>query len=288
MKILVTGANGQLGRLVIKELSQRDGVEIVAGVRSIDKAKDLGASGVQVVPFDYDNPETIESSLNGVDRLLLISSSEVGQRSRQHANVISAAKGSGIQLKAYTSILHGDRNPLLLAEEHQQTERLLEISSVPHVLLRNGWYTENYLMSLPQVLTMGQLFGSAGSGLLSLASRADYAAAAAAVLLGDDQAGKVYELAGDIPCTMEQIAADISKQFGKPIQYVNLPESDYCSMLVSIGLPENYAKAIADSDAKAALGALHEESRQMSSLIGRSTTSVATSMAQAIQAMGIG
>lgn len=283
MKILVTGANGQLGRLVIKELSQRVGLEIVAGVRSIAKANDQASSGVTLAHVDYDNPDSLVSSLEGVDRLLLISSSEVGQRSRQHANVINAAKANGVSLIAYTSILHCNRSTLLLAEEHQQTERLLEESGIPYVLLRNGWYTENYLSSLSQVLALGQIFSCAAGGLLSLASRADYAAAAAAVLLGNDQAGKVYELAGDVPLTMEQLAAEISRQAGKPIQYTNLSESDYSSMLVSIGLPESYAKMIADSDAKAAFGALHEESGQLSKLIGRNTTALATSIVQSLQ-----
>lgn len=285
MKILVTGANGQLGQLVIQELSQHVGVEIIAGVRSIDKANALGTSGFRVAHMDYDDNDTLVHSLEGVDRLLLISSSEVGKRTRQHENVIRAATTCGVPLIAYTSILHGTRNPMLLAKEHQQTESLLKSAGIPHVLLRNGWYTENYLASLSQVLAMGQLFGCAANGLLSLASRADYASAAAAVLLSDDQAGKVYELAGDVPCTMEQIAAEVWRQAGTKVQYVNLPECDYCSMLASIGLPENFAKAIADSDAQASQGALHNESRQLSALIGRSTTAIATSIAQSLQAI---
>ena len=196
--IAITGASGQLGRLVIEELLKTlPAAEIVALVRTPDRIKDLAERGVQVRQADYDQPETLKAALKGVDKLLLISSSEVGRRVAQHRAVIEAARLVGVRLLAYTSLLHADTSPLALAHEHQETESLLKASGLPHVLLRNGWYTENYTASIPTAVRHGVFLGSAGDGRIASAARADYAAAAAAVLIRDNQAGLVYELAGD-------------------------------------------------------------------------------------------
>lgn len=283
MRIMVTGANGQLGRLVLGELIRIEGIEVIAGVRRPASISDLPSQKIQVRNVDYDHTESLASALQGVDRLLLVSSSEVGQRTTQHRNVIEAARTAQVKLIAYTSVLHAPTNRMLLAQEHRETEELLHQSGVPYVLLRNGWYTENYLASLPQALAMGQIFGCASNGKLSLASRADYAAAAAKAVTGIDQAGKVYELAGDTAYTMNDIAAEMTRQIGKPVQYVDLTEADYIVALKAVGLPEGFAKALADSDAQAAKGALHEDSNQLSQLIGRPTTSLQDSVRTALQ-----
>lgn len=196
--IAVTGATGQLGQLVIKHLLNKvEPQQIVALVRNIEKAASLTSLGVQVRQADYSKPETLESALDGVAKLLLISSSEVGQRASQHKNVIDAAKKSGVELLAYTSLLHADTSPLALAEEHVETEAYLKQAEVPHVLLRNGWYTENYLASVAPALANGGFIGCAKDGKISSAAREDYAEAAAAVLTSEaEQNGKVYELSG--------------------------------------------------------------------------------------------
>ncbi|MEI7310193.1 SDR family oxidoreductase [Pectobacterium carotovorum] len=271
--IAITGASGQLGRLVIKQLLEKvPASDIVALVRDVNKVADLSAKGVQVKAADYNQPEALASALQGVDKVLLISSSEVGQRAVQHRNVIDAAVKAGVKLVAYTSLLHADKSPLALAAEHQQTEALLKASGLPHVLLRNGWYTENYAASIPAALEHGVFIGSAGEGKITSATREDFAAAAVAVLTQEGQAGKVYELAGDEPYTLAELAAEVSKQSGKNIGYQNLSEAEFAAALVSAGLPEGFAQIIADSDTGASEGGLFDDGKQLSRLIGRPTT----------------
>jgi len=282
--IVVTGANGQLGRLVIQSLlSKVPAAQIVAAVRQPERAADLAELGVQLRQADYTKPATLDAAFQGAEKVLLISSSEVGQRTAQHKNVIDAAKRAGVSLLAYTSLLHAERSPLGLAAEHQATEALLKESGVPHVLLRNSWYTENYLASIPPALQHGAYIGCAGEGRIASAARADYAEAAAVVLTQAGQAGKVYELAGDESYTLAEFAAELSKQAGKSIPYVNLPEADFKAALVGAGLPEALAGLLADSDAGAAKGALFDDQRQLSRLIGRPTTALAALIEAALR-----
>lgn len=278
--IVVTGATGQLGRLVIAALLKKvPAAEIVVAVRNPEKAKYLAESGIQVRYADYSQPASWNDALKGADKVLLISSSEIGQRVNQHRSVIDAAKQSGVKLLAYTSVLHAETSPLGLAAEHRETEALLDASGVPFVLLRNGWYTENYTAGVPAALAHGSVYGCACDGRISSAARADYAEAAAVVLTADNQAGCVYELAGDTAYTLTELAAEISRQAGKNIGYVNLPQAEYKDVLIKVGLPEVIAELLADSDNGAARGALFDGSRQLSKLIGRPTTSLATAIA---------
>ena len=280
MKIAITGATGQLGRLVITSLRGKlPASDIVALARTPAKAADLG---VTVRAADYARPETLEPALAGIDTLLLISSSEVGQRAAQHANVIAAARKAGVQHIVYTSLLHADTSVLNLAEEHRQTEAMLEDSGIPHTLLRNGWYTENYTASVPAALANGAFYGSAGQGRIASAPRADYAEAAAVVLAGSGHAGKVYELAGDAAYTLADLAAEISRQTGRAIPYVNLPEAEYAAALKGAGLPEGLAEGLASWDVGAAQGGLFDDGHVLSRLIGRPTTSLQTSVAAAL------
>ncbi|PWC19989.1 NAD(P)-dependent oxidoreductase [Brenneria roseae subsp. roseae] len=282
--IAITGASGQLGRLVIEQLLVKvPAHEVLALVRDVNKVADLAARGVQVKAADYNQPEALFSALQGVDKVLLISSSEVGRRASQHRNVIEAAVKAKVPLLAYTSLLHADTSPLALAAEHRETEALLKQSGLPHVVLRNGWYTENYAGGIPAALAHGVFIGSAGEGKIASATRADYAAAAVAVLTQENQAGKIYELAGDEPYTLAELAAEISKQSGKNIGYQNLPEDEYQTVLVGAGVPEGFAGIIADSDTGASKGALFDDSHQLSSLIGRATTPLATVVKAALQ-----
>ncbi len=274
--IAITGATGQLGRLVIHNLLKSvPASQLVAAVRSPDKAADLAALSVQVRQADYAQPATLEAAFHGVDKLLLISSSEVGQRAPQHAAVIAAAQKAGVKLLAYTSILRADTSPLGLAAEHKETEAMLRASGLPHVLLRNGWYTENHAASVPAALQYGAVLGSAKEGRIASAARADYAAAAAAVLTKDGQAGQVYELAGDTAYTLSEFAAEIAKQSGKAVVYNDLPEAAYAAALVQAGLPEGFAALLADSDVGASTDGLFDDSHQLSQLIGRPTTPMA-------------
>lgn len=283
--IAITGATGQLGRLVVEGLlASQPASSIVAIVRDPAKASAWAARGVQVRQADYTQPAALAQALKGVDKLLLISSSEVGQRTAQHRNVIDAARQAGVKLVAYTSILRADSSPLGLAREHRETEALLRASGLPHVLLRNGWYTENYTASAPAAVQHGAVLGSAGAGRYAFAARADYAAAAVAVLTQEGQAGKVYELAGDTAYTLADYAAEIARQSGKPVVYKDLPEAEYAKALVQIGLPDFVAAMLAESDVGASKGALFDEGRALSRLIGRPTTPVADSIKAALRA----
>lgn len=281
----VTGATGQLGRLVIDALLKRVSPgEIVAAVRNPAKATDLAALGIVVREADYNRPETLASAFAGVRKLLLVSSSEMGKRVPQHAAVISAAKTAGVALLAYTSVLRADTSPLALAADHRETENLLKASGVPYAVLRNGWYTENYTASIQPALQHGVLIGSAGDGRISSAARADYAQAAAEVLLAEEpQAGRIYELAGDDSYTLAEFAAEISRQTGKPLPYQNLPEAAYAQALTGAGLPEPFAALIAQSDAAAAEGGLFDDGKAMSRLIGRGTTPYSDVIAAALK-----
>ncbi len=283
--IVVTGATGQLGRLVIKHLISKVGAsEIIAAVRTPEKARDLLALGVQVREADYSRPETLKTAFDGAEKVLLISSSELGQRAEQHRNVIEAAKSEGVSLIAYTSLLHANTSPLELAGEHIETEAYLKESGVPSVLLRNGWYTENYLASVASSIEHGALIGSAGEGKISSAAREDYAEAAAVVITSEEpQAGKVYELAGDESYTLAELAALISRESSKEISYVNLPENEFKDALESAGLPEPVAQLLASSDVGASKGGLFDEQGELSSLIGRPTTNL-TKMLKSIHA----
>lgn len=283
--IVITGASGQLGRLVIEALLQKvPAGEIVAAVRNPEKVADLAARGVQVRVADYDQPASLVAAFAGADKLLLISANEVGRRVPQHRAVIEVAKAAGVGLLAYTSLLHADSSPLPLAAEHQETEALIRASGLPAVILRNGWYTENYLAGIPTALQYGVVLGSAGDGRIASAARADYAAAAAAVLTRDDQTGRIYELAGDASYTLAELAAEIAKQSGQAVNYQNLPESEFKAALLGAGLPDFLVTLLAESDVGASKGGLFDDSHQLSQLIGRPTTSLANMVAAQLAA----
>ena len=280
MKIGVTGATGQLGRIVVEKLKERVSAEsIVALVRTPEKALDLG---VKARVFDYNKPECLAESLQGIDSLLLISGNELGQRAQQHANVIDAAKQAGVKWIVYTSVLRVDTSTLSLAAEHLLTEAALKASGVPYTILRNGWYTENYTGSISGAIAAGALIGSAGDGKIASAARADYAEAAAVVLTSEGNVGKVYELAGDEFYTLADLAAEVSRQTGKNIPYSNLPEAEYANILKSFNLPEGLALAIAGWDVSASKNDLFDDAHQLSRLIGRPTTPLAKVVADAL------
>ena len=280
--IVITGATGQLGQHVIASLLKTvPASSIVAAVRNPAKAASLAAQGVQVRQADYNDGASLDAAFKGASKILLISSSEVGQRAAQHQNVIDAARRAGVALLAYTSVLRADTSPLGLAAEHVITEAAIRASGLPYSFLRNGWYLENHTEHLAPVLEHGVVLGAAQDGRFSSASRADYAAAAAVVLTSAAPQA-IYELAGDDSFTLAQYAAEVARQSGKQIVYKDMPQADFKAALIKVGVPEGFAELLADSDAGTAQGGLEEHGKQLSALIKRPTTSLADAVKAAL------
>jgi NAD(P)H dehydrogenase (quinone) len=278
--LAVTGATGQLGRLLIAQLKGRvPAASLVALVRTPAKAADLGVSAREA---DYTRPETLVAALQGIETLMMISSSDIGQRVAQHRNLVEAAKRAGVKHIVYTSILHADTSRIDLAQEHRETEAMIKASDIAYTFLRNGWYTENYVSTLAGAVAAGAVISSAGEGRISTASRADYAAAAVAVLTSPGHENCAYELAGDRGWTMTELASEVARVSGKAIVFQPLSESDYAATLAGLGLPELIAKGIASWDFQASKGALFDDGRQLSTLIGRPTTTLAASVQRAL------
>lgn len=277
--IAITGATGLLGQHVIENLLQTvPAGQIVAIVRNPAKGASLSRKGISVRQADYNDEASLIRALQGVEKLLLISSSEIGQRVTQHRNVINAAKSANVKFIAYTSLLHADTSPLGLHTEHVETEKMRADSGIRYALLRNGWYTENYLASVPAALEHGVFIGAAGEGKIAFAARADYAAAAACVISEDGHAGKVYELAGDEARTLSHLAKELTEQSGKNVVYQNLSQADFVAALKNAGLPDELSEMLADSDVGASVGGLFDDSHTLSKLIGRPTTTLAESI----------
>ncbi len=269
-----------MGRLVVEKLKQKVAADsIVALVRNPAKAADLG---VEARAVDYTQHEILVASLKGIDKLLLISGNEIGQRLPQHKAVVEAAKQAGVKQITYTSILHADSSPLGLAGEHLGTEVAIKESGLTYTILRNGWYTENYTGSAKGAVGAGAFIGNAGDGKIASAARVDYAEAAAVVLAGEGHENKTYELAGDEAYTLTELAEEISRQTGKDIPYNNLTEAEYAGILKSFGLPDGLAEMLADSDTGASKGGLFDDSHVLSALIGRPTTPLAEVLADAL------
>ena len=287
MSIVITGATGHLGRHVVETLLER-GVpaqEITATGRSIEKIADLADRGVQVKMIDYTDPASVDSALKGASKVLLVSGADMGERVAQHRTVVEAAARAGVELVAYTSIANADSSHMKMAVDHLATENIIRESGIPFVFLRNGWYVENYTDQLQGTLAQGAFAGSAGEGRVSAAARSDYAEAAAAVLVAEDQAGKIYELGNDDSFSMAELATEISAASGKEIAYQNLPAADYAALLTKIGLPEVFAQVLADSDLGIARGDLLVTSGDLSKLLGRPTTSMADAVRAATAAV---
>jgi NAD(P)H dehydrogenase (quinone) len=287
MPLLITGATGHLGRLVVEQLlaAGLPAGDIIATGRATSKIKDLADRGVQVRAVDFGDPAAVRGAVSGADRVLLVSGMEPGARVAQHRTVIDAAREAGTGLVAYTSVVNAATTTMRLAADHQATEQLLRDSGVPYVLLRNSWYHENYTDRLPAFLAQGAIPGSAGEGRMSAAARADYAAAAVRVLTTDGHAGQAYELGGDEPFTLAQLAAEISAQSGKDVRYVNLPEAEYAEALKAHGVPELVADMVAETDVAAAHGALYTASGDLTALIGRPPTTLSAAVGAALRAL---
>ncbi|MFJ7064603.1 SDR family oxidoreductase [Streptomyces sp. NPDC101115] len=287
MSIVVTGATGQLGRLVVDALLASEPAEsLVAVVRDKAKAADLAERGVELRVADYSEPETLAGAFQAGDRVLLISGSEVGQRVAQHTAVITAAKAAGVAQLAYTGILGGPDADFALADEHKASEQAILDSGLPYTFLRNGWYTENYTANLAPVLAHGAVVANAGEGRIASAARADYAAAAAAVLTGplDEHLGRAYELSGDVSWSLAEYAAEVARQSGREIGYTNVPAATHLEILVGAGVPQPFAEILVDVDEAVARGALAARGDDLSRLIGRPTTPISETIREALAA----
>ncbi|WP_406107095.1 SDR family oxidoreductase [Micromonospora globbae] len=275
MSIIVTGATGHLGRLIVESLLGRgvpaDG--IVALGRDTTRLADLAQRGVTVRRADYNEPESLRSAFAGGEKLLYVSGTELGRRAEQARNVVAAAREAGVGLVAYTSIVKADTSRLILASEHRATEEEIAASGLPYVFLRNSWYIENYLPQIPTYLEHG-IAGAAGDGQVSAAVRADYAEAAAVVATTEGHAGRAYELGG-APFTMNEFAAELSRQTGRVVTYTDLPEEKYVEVLVGAGVPRDYAALLADGDRGMAQGELYAEGDDLARLLGREPVTLA-------------
>lgn len=275
MKIAITGATGQLGSIVIEKLLlQTEANNIVALVRNPAKATHLTAQNIEVREFDYDRPETLVPALSGIDKLLLISANEVGRRTPQHKAVIDAAKVAGVPYLAYTSLLRADTSPLGLAQEHRETEKLIQDSGLRYTFLRNNWYSENYLAGVAHTIEIGTLFGAAQDGRISSASRIDYAEAAAKVLTSTGHDNQTYELAGSQSFSLSELATLIGQAASKTINYQNLSAEEYTQGLTQVGLPAGLVEVIVDADIQTIQGAMYSDSQDLEQLIGRKTTNI--------------
>jgi NAD(P)H dehydrogenase (quinone) len=282
--IVITGATGQLGQLVISQLLEKvPAGQIEAAVRDPAKASALAARGVQLRRADYSDAASLDAAFAGAGKVLLISSSEIGQRTAQHRNVVDAAARARVKLLAYTSVLHADSSRLGLAAEHVATEEAIRSSGLPYSLLRNGWYHENFATRVQAGAAHGVVSGSAGAGRIASAAREDYAAAAVAVLTAAAPE-QVYELAGSERFTLADLAAETARQAGRAVVYQDLPEAEFKAVLLGVGVPEVYADLIANSDAAAASGALDDDSGTLARLIGRPTRGLAEAVSAALAA----
>lgn len=282
--IAVTGANGQLGRLVLKHLAKLTAQPVRALVRSPEKAADLASGQVAVVKADYDDSSTLPAALEGVERLLLISGSEVGKRVPQHKAVIDAAKAAGVRFIVYTSLLNVPQSSLLLGEEHKETEKLLSESGIAHAVLRNGWYVENFGGTISAALAHGAVAGASGDGKFSAAGREDYAEAAARIVSGSDLSTRALELGGSSAFSLADLAAELSSQTGRDIPFNNLPEATYAGILVQAGLPEGFAKILADADRGASEGDLFTASTALEDLNGHPARSLKDFVTESLKA----
>lgn len=283
MSIVVTGATGHLGRHVVEQLLEKVPAEqITAVVRNETKAADLAARGVKLAIADYNAPETFDGLFAAGDKVLLISGNEFDKgRPQQHQIVIDAAKAAGVALLAYTSA--PGSLTAALADDHRATEQALTASGVPYALLRNGWYHENYTEQLAPVLEHNAVVAAAGEGRVSSASRADYAAAAVAVLTGEGHEGKTYELGGDEAWGFAEYAAELSRQTGKEIVYNPVSVEAYTGILTGAGLPAPLAAVLAGVDASIEKGELVVSSGDLSRLAGRPTTPLSEAITAALK-----
>lgn len=282
---MITGATGQLGRLVLDRLlAAVPAAEVAAVVRNPAKAEDLAARGVNVRVASYDDPIALMDVFEQDDKVLLISGSEVGHRIAQHRAVVHAARAARVAHFAYTGALGGPLADFRLADEHRATEAAILESGLVYTMLRNGWYHENYTARLPRILASGTIVTNAGMGRVGTAARADYAEAAAAVLTGEGHENKAYELNGDTAWSFPEFAAMVSERSGREVTAVDVPAEEHVKIMVEAGVPVSVAEAMADVDEAIRRGLLAGRGEDLAQLIGRPTVPMAVAVAEAVEA----
>lgn len=274
MSIVVTGATGPLGRLIVEHLLGRGvaAADITAAGRNPSRLAELAATGVNTATIDYNDPASLTAAFAGADRLMLVSGSEVGQRVSQHTNAISAAVAAGVGRIVYTSVLAATTTALILAPEHKATEEALRASGLPFTILRNGWYTENYDAALEQARATGVYLASAGDGRMASASRTDFAEAAAVVLTTPGHDNAVYELAGDVAWTGADMAAALAEVVGRPVAFSSVSAAEHTAILTEAGLDGGTVGFVVGIDSNIQDGLLAGGSTELATLIGRPTT----------------
>jgi len=284
MTLLLTASNGQLGRLVVDALLAK-GVpptDLVATARNTDKIADFAARGIRTAVLDYDQPDTVGAALEGVDRVLLISGSTVGARVQGHRNVIDAARAAGVERLVYTSAPKVSTVDHPLAADHRATEEAIAASGVPAVILRNNWYTENYLANVARAAETGTISGSAGDGRVASATRGDFAEAAAAVLLGDDFTGETLELTGDVAWDFDELADAAAEVVGRPVAYERLTTEEHVAALTAAGLDAGTAAFVAGLDGAIREGVLGDATPTLAAILGRPTTPLVAGLRDAL------
>jgi NAD(P)H dehydrogenase (quinone) len=284
MLYAVTGSTGALGNLVIQHLLDLKvaASSIVALARSEAKAAGHRAKGLQVRLGDYEDRASLEKAFAGVDRLLLISGSEVGKRAPQHQAVIDAAKAARVKLIVYTSISHADSSVNPLAPEHKATEAALKASGLAFVILRDNWYTENYVDDLRQAKQSGLIMAAVGGGRVASASRGDYAEAAARILVGEGHLGRIYELTGSKAWDYEELARTAAEILGRPVVFKKLSADERHKSLLAAGLPEGGASFVTALDQAIEAGSLAAVSGDLEKLLGRKPKSLKEGLAAAL------
>jgi NAD(P)H dehydrogenase (quinone) len=276
MTILVSGASGRLGRLVLDRLIAR-GVpasELVAGARSPREVDDLRARGIRTVAFDYDDPATLRAGLKGIDRFVLVSVSQPNTPVTQHDAVIEAAAAADVSALAYTSVYRASESALPLAPIHAAAERAIAATDLPAVILRNNSYTELYLGTVMRARQTGIITAAAGGGRIAGATRPDFADAAAVAITGESYLGRVLELSGDAAFSYADLAAAAAQIWGRDVAYLALTGEQMLSQFSSLGLDAKTAQVLATIDDAIAAGHLDSSDRTLSEMIGRPTTSL--------------
>jgi NAD(P)H dehydrogenase (quinone) len=273
-KLLVTGASGNLGRLVLDALLAR-GVsadDIIATTRDPSKLSNYAARGIDVRSADFDDAASVARAFDGANRLVLISTDALddkGTRQKQHTAAVTAAKAAGVSHIVYTSLPEPEISSVIFAPDHLNTEKAIKASGMSYTLLRDTWYQENMFMSLPQVLASGHWYTSSGEGKIAHVARADCAEAIAAALASGSTENRTYTLTGPELRTTAEVAALASEIIGKPIDVVQLNDEQLADGMKAAGVPEFLIPTLVSFDKAAREGHLGALTNDVETLTGK-------------------
>ncbi|WP_138493802.1 SDR family oxidoreductase [Paenibacillus pinistramenti] len=284
MKMLVTGATGKLGSMVVEKLLKTvPAGQIAVSVRNPEKAESFLAQGVEVRHGDFDQPESLDKAFAGIDRLLIISADgDNDTRIRQHANAVEAAARAKVGFIAYTSLGRASESSLFLAPVHRFTEEAILKTGIPYSFLRNNWYLENEASAIEGVLAGAPWVTSAGNGRVGWALRADYAEAAAAVLAGSGHDNTVYELSGK-PLTQQELVNELGAVLGREIPVQQVDDNTYGDIMNNAGIPDFVIPILVGIQEGIRSGALDIESGDLEKLLGRPAAPVKQGLEQLVE-----